>query len=88
MTRAFTLGCLADIFAPIPRIARVAPGKMVYHVLNRASGRLLLFKKEQAFLAFQEVLALAHQRLPIPIRILDWVIMSCPAGMAEEEKQK
>jgi len=58
----------------MPRIARVAPGGLVYHVLNRANGRLRLFKKDDDFLAFEEVLALAHERLPT--RILDWVMMS------------
>ena len=58
----------------MPRIARIAPGGIVYHVLNRANGRLRLFKKEEDFLAFEEVLMLAHQRAPI--RILNWVIMS------------
>jgi len=58
----------------MPRIARVAPGGIVYHVLNRANGRLRLFKKDEDFAAFEEVLASAHQRLPI--RILDWVLMS------------
>jgi putative transposase len=57
----------------MPRIARVAPGGLVYHVLNRANGRLRLFKKDEDFLAFEEVMALAHERLPI--RILDWVMM-------------
>jgi hypothetical protein len=58
----------------MPRIARVAPGGLVYHVLNRANGRLGPFKKDDDFLAFEEVLALAHERPPI--RILDWVMMS------------
>jgi putative transposase len=58
----------------MPRIARIAPGGYVYHVLNRANGRLRLFKKDEDFLAFEKVLALAHERLPI--RILDWVLMS------------
>ena len=58
----------------MPRIARVAPGGIIYHVLNRANGRLRLFKKDEDFAAFEEVLASAHQRLPI--RILDWVLMS------------
>jgi putative transposase len=58
----------------MPRIARVAPEGMVYHVLNRANGRLRLFKKDEDFLAFEEVMALAHER--VKIRILDWVMMS------------
>ena len=58
----------------MPRTARNAPGGLVYHVLNRANGRLRLFKKEDDFLAFERVLRLAHQRTPI--RILDWCLMS------------
>ena len=57
----------------MPRTARIAPGGMVYHVLNRATGRLRLFKKDEDFLAFQRVLLLAHQR--VPIRVLDWCLM-------------
>jgi putative transposase len=57
----------------MPRIARNAPGGLVYHVLNRANGRLRLFKNDDDFLAFEKVLMLAHQR--VPIRILDWCVM-------------
>lgn len=57
----------------MPRIARRAPGGLVYHVLNRANGRLRLFKKEEDFLAFERVLLAAHRRTPI--RILDWCLM-------------
>jgi putative transposase len=58
----------------MPRTARNAPGGLIYHVLNRANGRLRLFKKEDDFLAFERVLLLAHRR--VPIRILDWCVMS------------
>ena len=58
----------------MPPIARNAPGGLVYHVLNRANGRLRLFKKDDDFLAFQRVFLLAHRR--VPIRILDWCLMS------------
>ena len=58
----------------MPRTARNAPGGLVYHVLNRANGRLRLFKKEEDFLAFERVMKLAFER--IPIRILSWCIMS------------
>jgi putative transposase len=58
----------------MPRTARNAPGGIVYHVLNRANGRLRLFRKEADFLAFERVLLLAHRRTPI--RILDWCVMS------------
>jgi putative transposase len=57
----------------MPRIARRAPGGLVYHVLNRANGRLRLFKKEEDFLAFERVLAEAFERTPI--RILSWCMM-------------
>jgi len=57
----------------MPRTARHAPGGLVYHVLNRANGRLRLFKKEADFLAFEKVLLEAWRRLPI--RILDWCLM-------------
>jgi putative transposase len=57
----------------MPRIARRAPGGLVYHVLNRANGRLRLFKKDEDFLAFEQVLLAAHRRTPI--RVLDWCLM-------------
>jgi len=37
----------------MPRTARNAPGGLVYHVLNRANGRLRLFKKDDDFLPFE-----------------------------------
>ena len=40
----------------MPRTARNAPGGLIYHVLNRANGRLRLFKKEEDFLAFERVM--------------------------------
>jgi putative transposase len=58
----------------MPRSARVAPGGLVYHVLNRSNGRLRLFRKEDDFLAFYQVLLQAHARHPI--RILAWCVMS------------
>jgi putative transposase len=42
-------------------------------VLNRANGRLRLFKKKADFAAFEKVLAEAHLRLPL--RILAYVVM-------------
>jgi putative transposase len=46
---------------------------MVYHVLNRANGKLRLFKKDEDYIAFEKVLAEAHERTPM--RILDWCLM-------------
>jgi putative transposase len=58
----------------MPRQARNAPGGYVYHVLNRANGRLRLFRKDADFLAFHQVIAEAMARHPI--RLLDWCVMS------------
>jgi len=39
----------------MPRTARVAPGGMVYHVVNRGVGRQPLFFHDEDFLAFERV---------------------------------
>lgn len=57
----------------MPRQARNAPGGFVYHVLNRANGRLRLFKKEDDYLAFEKVLKLAHEQTPM--RVMAWCLM-------------
>ncbi|MEJ2650171.1 MAG: hypothetical protein P8016_17395 [Sedimentisphaerales bacterium] len=55
------------------RAKRVALGGYVYHVLNRANGRLRIFRKYDDFLAFEQILAEAigqfqnvRYRPPIP----------------------
>jgi putative transposase len=53
----------------MPKTARVAPGGLVYHVLNRSVGRMHMFRKESAVEAFERVMVEAHLR---PIRILSW----------------
>jgi hypothetical protein len=55
------------------RQARVAPGGLVYHVLNRAVARLPLFRKVGDFEAFERVLLEAQARQPT--RILAWCLM-------------
>ncbi len=57
----------------MPRVARNAPGGLVYHVINRANGRLRLFRKDADYLAFEAVLCLAMERRPV--RLLDWCVM-------------
>ena len=57
----------------MPRTARVAPGGLVYHVLNRAVARLPLFEKIGDYEAFERVLGEAHQRTPT--RILAYCVM-------------
>jgi putative transposase len=48
----------------MPSAARIAPGDIAYHALNRAVARLPLFEKEADFEAFERVLHEAHQRTP------------------------
>ncbi len=57
----------------MPRRARSIIGGYAYHVLNRANGRLRLFRKQADFEAFEQVLAEAHGR--VPLRILGYVLM-------------
>ena len=56
----------------MPRTARIAPGGLVYHVLNRAVARLPLFRKEADYAAFERVMLEAHKRHPT--RILAWCL--------------
>jgi putative transposase len=58
----------------MPRRARSIVGGYAYHVLNRANGRLRLFRKEADFAAFERVLAEACER--VPLRILGYTVMS------------
>jgi putative transposase len=58
----------------MPRTARIAPGGLVYHVLNRAIGKKRLFAKDTDFEAFQRVMVEAHSRHPI--QILTYCILS------------
>ena len=56
------------------RHARVAPGGLIYHVLNRSAGRIRLFRKDADFEAFERIMAETHDLHPM--RILAWCIMS------------
>ena len=57
----------------MPRVARQAPGDVVYHVLNRGVGRMTLFEDEGDYAAFERVLALAQWRTDM--RLLAWCLM-------------
>jgi putative transposase len=57
----------------MPRRARSIVGGYAYHILNRANGRLKLFRKEADFAAFEGVLAEACER--VPLRILGYAVM-------------
>jgi putative transposase len=57
----------------MPRRARVTPGGLVYHVLNRTVAGLPLFRKEADYEAFERIMIEAHERYPL--RILAWCLM-------------
>ncbi|WP_186804655.1 transposase [Limihaloglobus sulfuriphilus] len=58
----------------MPRPKRKIKGGYCYHVLNRANGRLRIFKKRDDFLAFERILCESQER--INIKIYGWCIMS------------
>ena len=51
----------------MPRKARVAPGGMVFHVLNRGVGRRRLFEKEGDYAAFEAIIAETLEKCPMRI---------------------
>lgn len=55
------------------RPLRVAPGGLVYHVLNRANGRQRLFDDDGDYVAFERVLAQACER--VSMRLLAYCVM-------------
>jgi len=57
----------------MPRRARSIVGGYAYHILNRANGRLRLFKKQADFAAFERILVEACER--VPLRILGYTLM-------------
>ena len=57
----------------MPRRARAIVGGYAYHVLNRANGRLRLFKKEADFAAFDALIGEAFER--VPLRIVGYTLM-------------
>src|SRR5437870_3808114 len=57
----------------MPRTARVAPGGMVFHVLNRGVARMQLFEKPADFQAFEQVMA--ETREQSPMRICSYCLM-------------
>jgi hypothetical protein len=64
--RLLTEGTIHDDLGGMPRAARVAPGGMLFHVLNRGVGRMQLFGKEKDYAAFEglleQTLALSRKR--------------------------
>ena len=56
------------------RLKRINKGGVVYHVLNRANGRLKIFKKPSDFEAFEQILSEAIVRFDM--RLCGYCIMS------------
>ena len=57
----------------MPRRRRIAPAGFVYHVMNRAAGRLVLFETSSDYIAFEHVLSLGQLRTGM--RILAYSLM-------------
>jgi putative transposase len=49
------------------RKPRIAPGGIVYHVLNRAAGKIKFLHRDKDFEAFENLLVEAHRRHPVEI---------------------
>src|SRR5579871_2747047 len=58
----------------MPRTARLAPGGMLFHVLNRGVGRMRLFLKDADFEAFEAMMAQTLETRPM--RMLAYCLMS------------
>src|SRR5687767_6681849 len=59
----------------MPRRPRVAPGGLVYHVLNRANARRQIFFTDADYAAFERVLKQALERHRGAVELFDYIIM-------------
>ena len=57
----------------MPRIARVAPGGMLFHVLNRGVGRMRLFRTDRDYQAFAQVVEETLRIAPIRVCGYCWM---------------
>jgi len=57
----------------MPRAPRHAKGGLVYHLLNRANGRSIIFRREGDYLAFERILVEAKERCAM--RIVAYCVM-------------
>lgn len=57
----------------MPRTARVSPGSIPVHVLNRGNARIAVFEDEADYQAFENLVARACERLPL--RVLGYCLM-------------
>ena len=59
------LVCRFGKVAAMARQPRIAPGGMIYHVLNRSAGKFKFLAREKDFQAFENLLVEAHARHPV-----------------------
>jgi len=57
----------------MPRPVRKIERDSIYHVLNRANGRMQIFEKEKDYVAFEKIIIEAKEKYPM--RILSYCIM-------------
>jgi putative transposase len=57
----------------MPRRHRVSAGGIAFHIINRRVGRMEIFESEAEYLAFEEIMAQACQR--VPMRVLGYCLM-------------
>ena len=57
----------------MPRTARIAPGGVVFHVLNRANARATILARDADYAAFEEVMACAVEQ--VSMRLLAYCLM-------------
>jgi putative transposase len=62
------------MLAAMPRTARIAPGGVVFHVLNRGNARNRIFDDDGDYLAFLRVLSAALAAVP-GMRLLSYCLM-------------
>lgn len=57
----------------MPRTARIAPGGVVFHALNRGNARAIIFEKDEDYAAFERVMV--RTLAEIPLRLLAYCLM-------------
>ncbi|HET6248959.1 MAG TPA: transposase, partial [Tepidisphaeraceae bacterium] len=75
----------------MPRVGRIAPGGVIYHVLNRGNGRRQLFLKDGDYLAFLKLLAEVRETVPIDLLAYclmpnHWHLVLRPSGDGDLSK--
>ena len=68
----------------MPRAARVAPGGMIYHVLNRGNDRRTIFGNEDDYAAFLRLFGQTQEAAPM--RVLAYCLLS-NIGISERADQ-